>query len=277
MSRSVRFGTPLFIPDSSKGTDQPASPNTSLLSAKTSELGLQSNPPESQLWKIPGIDKNTFYAAALYLHVKAGELEGRAWSRGPKTPQATREFLDHLADCFARSKLRDARDHVSATTMVRDDEQKKITLYIAKNRSSKGSEASISQEQESSARNENKEFADQLVGWLNFMARNEDADHKYAEFFQVMCKFNQSRLEHYIARISQLDVGSLECALPLEPKQKCKDGWEAVKSVIEKCTQYQAQKSINSIAHLTYCATFASKTRKTEQFHYLSEKVNGSA
>ncbi|KAI1354708.1 hypothetical protein F5Y01DRAFT_237628 [Xylaria sp. FL0043] len=281
MSRSVRFGTPVIIPDGSKGTEQPESPSASLLSAKISNLGLQSNPPESQLWKIPGIDKDTFYAAALYLHVKAGELEGRAWSRGPKTPQATREFLDHLADCFARSKLRDARDHVSATTMVRDDEQKKITLYIAKNRSSKGSEASISQEKESAARNENKEFADQLVGWFNSMARNEDADHKYAGIFQIMCKFNQSRLENYIARISQLDVGILERALPLEPEQKCKDGWEAIKSVIEKCSQYQAEKSIDSQDEITRpladCAAFAGIIRKSEQFHHLSEKVNGSA
>ncbi|KAI1270832.1 hypothetical protein F5Y07DRAFT_405053 [Xylaria sp. FL0933] len=277
MSRSVRFGTPVIIPDSSKDTEQPESPDTSLLSAKISNLGLQSNLPESQLWKIPGLDKDTFYAAALYLHVKAGELEGRAWSRGPKTPQATRDFLDHLADCFARSKLRDARDHVSATTMVRDDEQRKITLYIAKNRSSKGSEALISQEQEKSTRNENDEFAKQLVRWFNFMAKNEDAGHKYEDIFQTMCKFNQSRLEHYIAKISELDVESLERALPLEPEQKCKDGWEAVKSVINKCSQYQAQKSITSIAHLIHCATFAGETRKAEQFHYLSEKVNGSA
>ncbi|KAI3330739.1 hypothetical protein F4824DRAFT_477551 [Ustulina deusta] len=290
MARSVRFGGIDFIPESSTSTNQLESPNTQSLQSRTSELRLQST-PNSSLWKIPGIEKDTFYAAALFLHVKAGELEGRPWARGPKTPQATRAFLDHLADCFARSKLRDARDHVSATTMVREDQHRKITLYIAKNRSSKPSEALISRERDSIARNENEDFAKQLVQWFNDLARvdteSTEADgdrfRECMSIFTIMCEFNQSRLEHYITKISELDVGILERALPLESEQKFNDGWEAIESVIGKCCHYQGEKSkmFNSqnqkIRLLTDCAILAGETRKCDDFRYLAVKGNTAA
>jgi len=90
------------------------------------------NSSDSSIWEFPGLDKDTFYTAALYLHTSMKGLKGMPLYRGSKTPEPTRNFLDQLADCFARSKGQDARDHVSATAMVRNEAQKEITLYIAK-------------------------------------------------------------------------------------------------------------------------------------------------
>ena len=41
---------------------------------------------EGSLWALLGLDKEKFYAAALYLHVAVGSLDSRPWSRGSRTP-----------------------------------------------------------------------------------------------------------------------------------------------------------------------------------------------
>lgn len=110
---------------------QPSHTNASNLEAQFTS--------NSSLWDLPGLDKDTFYAAALYLYATRGELKGTPLYNFVETPEATRDFLDRFADCFARSKLEDARDHVSATAMVRNEAEKIITIYIAKNQSEKGS------------------------------------------------------------------------------------------------------------------------------------------
>ena len=110
-----------------------------------SSLEVQST-SKSSLWGLPGLDKDAFYAAALYLHAACGELEVKPLYHPVETPEATRFFLDRFADCFARSKLADARDHVSATAMVRNEKDKVITVYIAKNQSEKGSQPLAGQE-----------------------------------------------------------------------------------------------------------------------------------
>ena len=154
-SQTIRFETRDSIPESQPSTSEPETQESQLLRTERS----------MSLWKLPGFDKETFYAAALYLHAAAGSLESKPWIRGPKTPEATRKFLDCLADCFARSKLKDARDHVSATAMVRDGKEKRITLYIAKNKSQKDSGPAAPGEPEKIA-DENRKFATELGGMV---------------------------------------------------------------------------------------------------------------
>ena len=86
------------------------------------------------------------------------------------TPEATQDFLDRFADCFARSKLEDARDHVSATAMVRNEKDKIITLYIAKNQSEKGCQPFATSKQLGDIANQNETFAKQLVDWFSKLA-----------------------------------------------------------------------------------------------------------
>ncbi|KFA68030.1 hypothetical protein S40285_10713 [Stachybotrys chlorohalonatus IBT 40285] len=93
------------------------------------------------VWKIPGLDKTSFYASALYLHAAAkGQLrdtEQHGQHHEPTTEPHFRDFLDRLADCFAGSKGNDAAAHVSATGMVLDKTARRITIYVAKNASDK--------------------------------------------------------------------------------------------------------------------------------------------
>lgn len=48
---------------------------------------------KSSLWDLPGLDKDTFYAAALYLYAARGELKGTPLYNYVETPEATQDFL----------------------------------------------------------------------------------------------------------------------------------------------------------------------------------------
>jgi hypothetical protein len=239
--------------------------------------------PQKSLWNIPGLDKNTFYAAALYLHAVAGHIKGKRWLRGPKTPKKTRDFLDRLADCFARSKLQDARDHVSATALVRNDELKEITLYIAKNQSMKGTPPLVPLEDLGKIENENIVFADELVRWFNDLARQQEDDDEKSNIFKKMCSFTWSRLEHYIARIGESETADLDSVVALtNMNSDLQDGWEVAKFLINECKLYQDAKSDllgssdQSLCLLANYAHLAGQIRKYPHFRTLTDKVETS-
>lgn len=287
-SRSVNSRSYISIPESS--TTVATEPNTLDLQSshtKTSNLELQPT-SNSSIWKLPGLDKETFYAAALYLHAARGELNGKPSSREPKTPETTREFLDCLADCFARSKLQDARDHVSATAMARNEEQKKITLYIAKNQSKKECEHPVSQEELGVIANENNVFAERLVDWFRDLASkdiaqaNDDELDSHSNIFKTMCKFSWSRLEHYIGKISESDIDGLERVVLNDLEVKSRDGREVAKFVINECKLYQDAKSnLTDSGDQTSCllatyAHLAGQSRKYHGFRDLTDEVETS-
>lgn len=213
------------------------------------------------IWNYTGIDKDTFYAAALYLSKTAQHLPVRARpsNRVPKTPERTREFLDCLADCFARAKDQTARDHVSATAMVRDDEAKTITLYIAKNQIQ--SEVIIPTGQEDLSRNanknENEKFVAELVSWFTALANGSRGTHTH--MFKTMCIFSANRLEFYIGKIRRFNY--LEIARDPRNDREARNGWKSAKAVIEKCKQYRGRRS-----DLESCVKLAGKTRENEKF-----------
>ena len=241
----------------------------------------------SSLWDLPGLDKDTFYAAALYLHAARGELKGTPFYHFVETPEATRDFLDRVADCFARSKLEDARDHVSATGMVRNEAQKIITIYIAKNQSEKGCQPFATQEELGDIANQNESFAKQLVDWFselaskgNFQLNGNDLG-AHSNIFTSMCMFSWSRLEHYISKISMFDVDALERVI-LFTLPKCCDGWEVTKPIINKCKLYHDEKSEipdsgnEKIRLLTTYARSAGQTRNHRDFRTLTDEVETS-
>ena len=316
-----------------KVTDSPPKPPNS--TAGDQHVGTQHLPTgtpntiaqtdsSSSLWKLPGIDKDTFYAAALYLHTVADGLEGRLWPRGPRTRLSTRNFLDSLADCFARSKARDAPDHVSATAMVRSSQRKQITLYVAKNRSSKPSDDAKEAPEGSAV--ENKDFAQRLIGWFNELAGMrgqgkesydvDPSDHKPAgdetegdqsnsydpsgddsesdetgdnreledlpTIFITMCNFNRSRLGHYVEKISEVDLEPIERRMCVNVEKELNNGWQATKSVLVACKQFQAENSQSGLATstsvgLAKCAFLAGRARKAPGFRQLAERVDTSA
>ena len=262
-------------------TLQPSHTNTSNLEVQSAS--------NSSIWELPGLDKDTFYAAALYLHAARGDLSGKPLFHYVGTPVATQDFLDRFADCFARSKLEDARDHVSATTMVRNEKDKIITLYIAKNQSEKGSQPFATQEELGNFANQNESFAEQLVDWFNKMASKDTFQVKgndleaHSDIFKTMCKFSWSRLEHYISKISKSNVESLERGVEVNLKtRECSNGWEVAKPLINECKLYHDKKlglpesGNEKLRLLTTYAHFAGQIRNNPDFRDLTSKVETS-
>ena len=257
------------------------------LHSSMSNLEVQST-SNSSLWGLPGLDKDTFYAAALYLYAAYGELKVKPLFHRVETPEASQIFLDRFADCFARSKLEDARDHVSATAMVRNEKDKVITIYIAKNQSEKGCQTFDTQEELGGIANENEIFAKHLVDWFTSLATkddtpqvNENDPDPHLETFKTMCRFSWSRLEHYISTISESSVDILDNVV-LANLHKCCAGWEKAKSLINECKQYHDMKSrlpnlgSERICLLTAYARSAGRIRRHPDFCTLTNEVESS-
>ncbi|KAJ2976865.1 hypothetical protein NQ176_g4694 [Zarea fungicola] len=216
------------------------------------------------VWELAGIDKDAFYAAALYLSKTTEALPVKRSDRIPKTPESTCEFLDRLADCFARAKDQTARDHVSATAMVRDDEAKKITLYIAKNQSESGAAIPAGQEDLSSnaTENENEKYAAELVSWFTELANGKGGTH--TGMFKTMCLFSVRRLEYYIKQIKKLNHTWIASKIRHD-RDKARDGWKVARALIEKCQRYPHGKN-----DLESCARLAGDIRNNEKFRALA-------
>ena len=224
----------------------------------------------------------------MYLHAATGILKAKPSYRGSKTPEPTRNFFDHLADCFARSKDQDARDHVSATAMVRNEGRKEITLNIAKNKSGKGCEPLISEEQLEAITNENEEFGKMLVQWFNNLTKtgiaqaNCEGYEDHSHIFKQMCNFSKSRLEHYIRKITESEIVNLERTVDLHLDIKYRDGWEVAKFLINECMLYgKAKFKSSNPGNQTGCllanyAHLAGQVRKYDGFRVLTDKVETS-
>ena len=243
--------------------------------------------PNSSLWKLPGLDKDTFYAAALLLSVAKGNIEVGRHHREPKTPEDVRDFLDHLADCFARSKLQDRSDHVSATAMVRNETQKTITLYIAKNQSEKGFGPSGSLEERGEVHNENNDFAKSLIEWFNLpdgedaTLSNRDNPQGDSTIFKTMCDFNRSRLDYYIEEIRKANVGFLDSVVKVnlgaDLDARSLKGWGKANHVITECQRYKTSTENSPIPSeedsALRCAQLAGDVRENADFQRFASVV----
>lgn len=263
------------------------------------------NSPSGQrtlsVWQLPGIDKETFYAAALYLHVAArGQL--REPSRNTprhqsQTDEGTKRFLDRVADCFARSKDVDPSAHVTATAMstTRDTQGNKVlTVYITKNHSEKQLDTDPPRDHgRGDSLNQNVVFAKALFDWFNSMNRSatlSSASSSSSETSQdfrrshldgvwrTLCEFNRSRLVYYIERISGMSLGLLRTILADEPKA----AWKCAETVIRACREYgipgrYTDKGLldADLARLEICARLAAECRSNILFSNLCRDAEG--
>ncbi len=204
------------------------------------------------------------------------------------TPEATQDFLDRFADCFARSKLEDARDHVSATAMVKNEKEKIITLYIAKNQSEKGCQPFATPEKLGDIANQNENFAKQLVDWFSNLASKDTSQvngndlDAHSNIFETMCEFSSSRLEHYISKVSKSDVDALVTVVDVNLNtRECSNGWEVAKPLINECKLYHKKSELpesgnEKLCLLTTYAHLAGQIRNNPDFRGLTSKVETS-
>ncbi|KAK8118162.1 uncharacterized protein PG998_006443 [Apiospora kogelbergensis] len=249
---------------------------------------MASTPPSTSqrtIWNIPGLDKNSFYAAALYLHVAAkGQLrdaEHHGRHHQPKTKRVFRDFLDRLADCFARSKEKeDAQAHVSATGMVLDEQQRRLTIYVAKNLSDKDLDRpSVSSDDTASMASEDEEFAQKLCDWFNELSCKDGsaAEPLQTEMWDVMRKYNASRVRFYADKVGswkERGVEKVDTSLwpSLTPRTKA-----TINTAIEACMVFRQTPPPSGLAldeALDKCALTASECRSDTNFHQFSLEVD---
>ncbi|KAK8046187.1 hypothetical protein PG996_014251 [Apiospora saccharicola] len=236
------------------------------------------------IWNIPGLDNTSFYAAALYLHVAAkGQLrdaEHHGRHHQPKTKRDFRDFLDRLADCFARSKDKDAQAHVSATGMVLDEQQRRITVYVAKNVSGKDLDRLPSSPRETALMvSEDAEFAQKLCNWFNKLSCDDGnvSDHLQGEMWDAMRKYNASRVKHYARRVgSWKQEGAEDVDTSIWPSVP--PGTKAaIKTTIDECMVFRQDPPPSGQVldkALDECALAASKCRSDPNFHQFSLNVD---
>ncbi|KAF4628821.1 hypothetical protein G7Y89_g9331 [Cudoniella acicularis] len=234
------------------------------------------DPKAFSVWNLPGLDKETFYAAALYLHTAAkGQLRDpseRSIRYETKTDEDTQNFLDRLADCFARSKTEDPSAHVTATAMVIEDQLRKITIYISKNHSEKGLVLPSDNHDAQHAENQNKAFASTLFSWFNSLARGEnsealDGDNSWSssnDVLTTMYTFSQSRIRYYIHKIMDIQ-GSMDNQPPDE----------AVQDVIAKCRSYQEMPGLEALGECVRSAAACRSNVSLQKFNLSADMAFG--
>lgn len=145
----------------------------------------------SGIWDFPGLDPDTFYASAFYVHVTQQTLETPSLAGEPKrTNQVHRHFLDRLADCFAWTKKPgETAEHVTAIALVEDDLEDQessgntSTILIAKN--------ILHPPQE-------ENFAESFFLWLN---RPSPSDAEDLKFWGFLAHTQADRLTYYVTQI----------------------------------------------------------------------------
>lgn len=243
-------------------------------------------PPDSErnIWNIPGLDKTSFYAAALYLHVAAkGQLrdaEHHGPHYQPKTKRDFRDFLDRLADCFARSKDEDAQAHVSATGMVLDEQQRRITIYVAKNVSGKDLDRSpLSPKETALMVSEDEEFARKLRLWFNRLSCKDEivAEPLQWDIRDVMRKYNASRVAYYARKVSSWNEEGVEGVNTSLWPSLTRGTMTAINNTIEACMVFRQEPPPSGQdldEYLRRCALTASECRSDPNFHQFSLEVD---
>ena len=195
------------------------------------------------VWNLPGINKTEFYAACIYLNAAQKQQGKTRLMPGPqrelKTSQKTRDFLDHLADCFARSKKDDKPQHVTATAMVNFLQSKKIV--IAKNRAEDYSEPEPQGQKD-------KDFAEFLQNWFTQLSTvgpymtgpNPSEDDRHWDVWEKMLEFNDSRVLDCIKKAKKTKkkkeaIKEASKRLPATSEEH-KSGFEKAWAVVDLCT-----------------------------------------
>lgn len=205
------------------------------------------------VWNLPGINKTEFYAACIYLNAAQKQQGKTRLMPGPqrelKTSQKTRDFLDHLADCFARSKGPDKPQHVTATAMVKSSNL--MEIVIAKNRAENYSEPGLEGQKD-------KDFAESLQDWFTQLSTegpyttgpNPSEDDRHRDVWEKMLDFNDSRVIDCIKKVKKTNnkESVIEEALKRLPGafEEHKSGFEQAWAVVDLCNKVTDFKSLES-------------------------------
>lgn len=186
------------------------------------------------VWNLPGINKTEFYAACIYLNAAQKQQGKTRLVPGPerelKTSQKTRDFLDHLADCFARSEGPDKPQHVTATAMVKSSNL--MEIVIAKNRAENYSKPKPEGQKD-------KDFAEFLQNWFTQLSK-EDPNTTGLNPWEKILEFNDSRVRDCIkkAKKTKNKKSAIEEASKRLPatSEEHKSGIEKAWAVVDLCT-----------------------------------------
>ncbi|KAI2625376.1 hypothetical protein GGS26DRAFT_563809 [Hypomontagnella submonticulosa] len=163
------------------------------------------------IWDYPGLEQDTFYASASYIHRTQRTLSAPLPESAPETPEVTRVFLDHLADCFAWTKHpKETASHVTATAILTGDYEQESTILIAKNILHPPHE---------------EQFAEKFFSWLNGVQGND------SNFWNFLVLSNKSRLEHYITQVR-------DASADIPKQRRDRADWYLINNVIDQCGTY---------------------------------------
>lgn len=224
------------------------------------------------VWNLPGINKTEFYAACIYLNAAQKQQGKTRLMPGPQreleTSRETRDFLDHLADCFARSKGPDKPQHITATAMVKSSNL--MEIVIAKNRAENYSKPKPEGEKD-------KVFAESLQNWFNQLSTEgpyatgpklpEDDRHK--DVWEEMLEFNDSRVLDCIKKAKKTKkkkeaIKEASERLPATSEEH-KSGFEKAWAVVDLCTTDNSTEC-SSLGFKSHCIKEAEACRRDPGF-----------
>ncbi|KAJ3577482.1 hypothetical protein NPX13_g3085 [Xylaria arbuscula] len=205
------------------------------------------------IWKYPGLDQNTFYASAFYVHKIQRTLTSPTLTSYPETDEVTRRFLDRLADCFAWTKRpEETAEHVTATALLKDERAQTTTVLIAKNVLHPPLEES---------------FAEKFFRWLNAppkpAASNDPTvteGNVVPDLWSFLVNSNRHRLEYYIKQVR-------ETSTAYNKKRRRQPDMDHVNEVIILCNACDLEAV--SVEQLSACAISAPEARRDPFFDSL--------
>ncbi|KAI1367808.1 hypothetical protein F5Y08DRAFT_348592 [Xylaria arbuscula] len=207
----------------------------------------------AEVWRYPGLDHNTFYASAFYVHKTQRTLAAPTLTSHPETDEVTRIFLDRLADCFAWTKRpKETAEHVTATALRKDEQAQTTTVLIAKNVLHPPLE---------------ERFAEKFFSWLNAPRKTATSNdlgvtggNVVLEFWNFLVNSNKHRLEHYIKQVR-------ETSTAYDNKRRRQPDLYHLNEVIHQCNAYDFEAA--SVEQLSACAISALEARRDPFFDSL--------
>ncbi|KAI1174771.1 hypothetical protein F4777DRAFT_552926 [Nemania sp. FL0916] len=159
-----------------------------------------------QIWKLPGLSHDQFYAAAFFLsqNQKQQPMADRP-AKATDTPRNDRLLLDSLALLFARACGSGAvtAANVTATALeMPETDGSALVIHIAKNASSQDLENETGEK----FRREDEQFAKRLSTWLQTVNPQRAAIDREDEMWREMIIFWEQRINKYLRALARVKL-----------------------------------------------------------------------
>ncbi|KAK7935164.1 hypothetical protein PG985_000659 [Apiospora marii] len=164
--------------------------------------------------------------------------------------------------------------------MVLDEQQRKITIYVAKNVSGKDLDRSPSSPKEAPLMvSEDEEFAQKLCNWFNKLSCKDEsvAEHHQGGMWDTMRRYNASRVGYYARKVSNWkEEGAEDVNRKIWPSVTPKT-MAAINTTIEACMIFKQDHLPSGQVldeALDRCALTASECRSDPNFRQFSLNVD---